>query len=351
MRTQPRGILRVIVNHGTSGFFAGVCWVLAALRFALAAGLLVYVDHGPCVACGDAPHSLAFPYYDSGLAEQSAWSYFFEPVHDLSGIVDEMSTAVDVVTLSTRATWNLQDNTNAYHVEPYTDDSSMRGDRAHAFRKKQRAAAWSVMQAVRPLNYLRQYIDAFWHGAGLHGHFVLGVHLRGTDKRCEIGGAIIPPDRYFPFIDIFLSYFSNARLLLATDSPAFASRMRARYRPLSAGGRLVVHDSMRAEGNLLHARLTGEGETYAKGVGAVVDMLLLARSDFLLLSNTAVAETSIWMNAKLHTGSIHLQDGDLPSQVRRALDEISVWAGAHPAKQGFRPALMACAANYSEPEC
>ena len=166
--------------------------------------------------------------------------------------------------------------------------------------------------------------------------------------RCEIGGAIVPPDLYFPFIDTFLLGFPNARLLLATDSPAFASRMRARY---GAGGLLVLHDSLRDEGNALHTRLTGEGETYSKGLGAVVDMLLLARSDFLLLSNTAVAEMFIWMNSKLHTASLHLQDGDLPSQVRRALHNSSGWAGAATVRQGFRAALMACAANYTEPSC
>ena len=169
--------------------FAGVCWVLAALRFSNAAGLLVYVDHGPCVACGDAPHSLAFPYYDAGLGEQSAWSYFFEPVHDLSAMIDssigKTFDTVDVVTLSTTATWNLQANTsNTYHIEPYTDEPTIRGEKAHAFRTKQRSTAWSVMRAVQPLPHLRQYVDAFWHGAGLHGQFVLGVHLRGTDKKC-----------------------------------------------------------------------------------------------------------------------------------------------------------------------
>ena len=45
----------IVVNHGTSGLFASFQWVMLAMRFAKAAGLRAYVDHGPCTLCGYAP--------------------------------------------------------------------------------------------------------------------------------------------------------------------------------------------------------------------------------------------------------------------------------------------------------
>lgn len=59
---------------------------------------------------------------------------------------------------------------------------------------------------------------------------VLGVHLRGTDKRSTVGGRVIEPKEHFPYVDNFLAeYGSDALVFVATDSTKFLEKMQRRY--------------------------------------------------------------------------------------------------------------------------
>jgi len=151
---------------------------------------------------------------------------------------------------------------------------------------------------VRPKPHIRRAVDAFWEAHFAPGATVLGVHMRGTDKRAEIGGEIVPASHYMAHMDGYLSAHPDALILLATDSPRFLREMRARY-----GAKLVAREALRSERNaFLEA-----GATMKKGEDVLVDALLLSRASFLLKSSSAVGEFAIYFNLSLHERSLDLQ--------------------------------------------
>ena len=59
---------------------------------------------------------------------------------------------------------------------------------------------------------------------------VIGVHLRGTDKRNAVGGRVIEPKEHFAYVDAFLSeHGAGALVFVATDSDKFLEKMKRRY--------------------------------------------------------------------------------------------------------------------------
>lgn len=111
----------------------------------------------------------------------------------------------------------------------------------------------------------------------------------------------VPPEAYFPLIDAYLGAHPDALIFLATDDARYHARMQRRYGPtgrISSTGsgfvtRAVVTDPRLAGGT--------------KGDGALLDALLLARVDFLLKSDSAVAEFGLWLNPRLHWNHLDLQ--------------------------------------------
>jgi hypothetical protein len=71
--------------------------------------------------------------------------------------------------------------------------------------------------ALQPTQQILDEAEALWRARYTDDDFVLGVHMRGTDKA---HGAIIYPEQYFPYIDHFLAH-KRAKLFFATDSPQF----------------------------------------------------------------------------------------------------------------------------------
>jgi len=140
---------------------------------------------------------------------------------------------------------------------------------------------------------------------------VIGLHIRGTDKQCGIGGPIIPPENYYALVDLYLQANPAALVFLATESPSFLATVRQRY-----GARVIVEQVVRSEANALHVDYAGKLETYGKGFGAVVDAAHLARCDFLLHANSAVSEFSHWLaGTRMHSSAFNMQF-DIKSQLQ-----------------------------------
>ena len=119
------------------------------------------------------------------------------------------------------------------------------------------------------------------------------------DKKISIGGEIVPPDRYLPYIEAFLHARPNATLFVATDSTEFVLWFRLRY-----GTRLIVRDAQRRPGNVF---LDTSVSAYKKGHDVLLDALLLSRCDSLLKSSSSVGEFAIYFNMSLHAHSLDLQ--------------------------------------------
>jgi hypothetical protein len=113
----------------------------------------------------------------------------------------------------------------------------------------------------------------------------------------------VPPEAYFPLIDAYTLAHPDALIFLATDDARYHARMARRYGP---SGRLAsVGSGFVTRAVVTDIRLAGG----TKGDDALLDALLLAKTDFLLKTDSAVAEFGIWINPRLHRNHLDLQVG------------------------------------------
>jgi hypothetical protein len=136
--------------------------------------------------------------------------------------------------------------------------------------------------------------------AKLSKYYVIGIHIRGTDKQHNIGGRKILPHEYFKYIDYLLNKHDNSILFLATDDETCNTIMKEKYQ-----GKLITYDNiLRSKNNILYEKLDNN---YKKGEDVIIDSLLLSKCNFLLYQSSAVSEFAIYFNTKLHYNGLNLQ--------------------------------------------
>lgn len=372
-RGKP-AVLRIVVNHATSGLFASFQWVMLAMRFAKAAGLRAYVDHGPCTLCGYAPFTQDYSYHD-WTAGPNSWSYFWEPVDTLGDLMAKPANqSVDVLTLDTHQIWTIFGTKPRFDIQSFQKgDFSGLGQWGPtqgvggyvkfdtAWWAKQRSRAWQLVGSPgssKPIRFSQgfaAYEQKKWDtllaksaapGNGTAAAAAAGggsgaaerpkliaAHMRGTDKQCGIGGPKIPAKDHFAMIDAFLAKHPGSLVFVATDAPSTARAMRARY-----GDRLLLEDAVRSEKNALHEHgFHGEGYAFGKAAGAMLDSAHLARADFLLCANSALGESAVWLNPKLAENMFNLQ---FPLQEQRKPHHDEIFGGSNKLDQivgGYSP--------------
>ena len=172
--------------------------------------------------------------------------------------------------------------------------------------------------------------------------FVLGVHMRGTDKYLR---EPVAPASYFSMIDAAIGWYERAqpplqrrrvRILLATDDDSFQRSVFARYgrervRVQHEGAllRAAQHEAVWMlnpnELEAAHQRSvqqpTATEQTqpqpelpqlptslvHRRGLEVLIDTLLLSRCDFLLKSASAVSEFAIYFSPRLALASYDFQ--------------------------------------------
>lgn len=299
LRNNTQRVLRIAMNHGSAGFFAYMLYALNQLVFCRRHGLIPFVDFGRCTVNGhDHYASGGQNLYHSPSHGRNMWEYYFEPVSTYR----EGAPGHEVHTLPSKMLWRLhrvsRKSIYAHYHGAYESKWSEGYD--EAWYRRMRVLAHSVLaDHVRVRRHILDIVDRFW-SMHLHGRPVLGVHMRGTDKQADISGTVVPPEQYVRHIDGYLALHPNASIFVATDSPVFLERLRARY-----PDRLVARDALRSERNaFLDAAVP---DAYRKGEDVLVDVLLLARCDFLLKCASAVGEFAIYFSPHLHDHSVDVQ--------------------------------------------
>eukprot|EP00656_Telonema_subtile_P026397 TRINITY_DN2836_c0_g1_i1.p1 TRINITY_DN2836_c0_g1~~TRINITY_DN2836_c0_g1_i1.p1 ORF type:complete len:1301 (-),score=259.34 TRINITY_DN2836_c0_g1_i1:157-4059(-) len=222
-------------------------------------------------------------------------------------------------------TWG-QPSLKADKLAPHEDNSwFLQWNRVYTFANFQAGDPWSLRTRKASVNELRERTSGAGQAMpltkelfdllhqrqhrptcrwGTRPHTrapMLGVHLRGTDKQHEIGGKIVPPQEYVPYIERYLALHPGAVVYVATDSPSFLAQLRA----------LVpdVHfmSSDRTEANAFLDKSVASKARLAADV--LIDALILSESDFILHTNSAVSEYAIYFNPRLRDSSINVQYG------------------------------------------
>ena len=368
-RGKP-AVLRIVVNHATSGLFASFQWVMLAMRFAKAAGLHAYVDHGPCTLCGYAPFTEDYSYHD-WTAGPNSWSYFWEPVDTLSDLMAKPANhSVDVLTLDTHQIWHIFGMIPRFDIQSFQkgdfSGKGLWGPTAGVGGPVQfdgqwwahnRGRAWQLVGSTdsnKPIRFSKSfaaYEAKKWNallaksahnGTALAASGerpkLIAVHMRGTDKQCSIGGPKIPAAEHFPLIDAYLANHPGSLVFVATDAPSTAKIMRQRY-----GDRLLLENAVRSEKNALHEHgFHGEGYAFGKAVGAMLDSAHLSRADFLICANSALGESAVWLNPKLADNMYNMQ---FPLKEQAKTHHVDVFGHGN----GFN--LRALVDNYSPGFC
>lgn len=140
-------------------------------------------------------------------------------------------------------------------------------------------------------------VNEIWNNLFNKNDYVLGIHLRGTDKNKNIGGRTIYPEEYYSYIDYFITK-KSAKLLVCSDDQSFVNIIRSKYNICEQT------EVLRDPQNIF---LCNKNSNYKKGKDVLIDSLLLSKCNFLLKCSSAVSEFSIFFNNNLHYNSLNLQ--------------------------------------------
>jgi len=158
-----------------------------------------------------------------------------------------------------------------------------------------------VQTYVKPLPSLTAQVDAVWRDElGLKpGEFVIGLHYRGLDKIDAYPFVPAPPGLFQATVAHVLALYKPAqwRVYLATDTADFVDWAREIW-----GERLAVRDIARislkdikydVDGTPIPLHKTRSVPAYERAEGAVVDMMLLARTNYLIKNRSSLSDTAL----------------------------------------------------------
>lgn len=144
---------------------------------------------------------------------------------------------------------------------------------------------------------IRKYVDEFARHRFKQRH-VIGIHYRGTDKRLEV--PLVPYQTVFQEIDRNIQ--KNSLLFVATDDGVFLKKIKARY-----GKRvLYVKDSTRSiDEKPLH---TNAKSPYKQGKEALIDCLLLARTNLIIRTSSNLSLAATFFNPDVNVIELSKRD-------------------------------------------
>lgn len=340
LRLHRAGRLALRVTGPISdGFWVRATTALAHARWASAAGLPVSIVYRS-----------AFDNYDDSQSTDDGWTQYFETVRrdwpraQLVGL----SCAGSAIVARLRANGGgdaLDAVGSGVYARTWAQALEQRSWRREAMKALPLQPKWEFLAAtsafwasfrVRPIATLPGRLRHHESTKKLPQHPILGLHLRGTDRMCSV-----EVEGYLPLIKAYLCHRPTAKIFVATDD----NRLLTRLRDLLDGTPIlaqsgVVRGSSRGRGLPglnpgVHARgkrgtapLRNGSLPATLGRDVMIDTLLLAQTDFLLGSISAITSFAILLSPRLHEQSFLW---DLDSQ------PLPIWRNACTRRKSERP--------------
>lgn len=151
---------------------------------------------------------------------------------------------------------------------------------------------------IHPKKHIAQKVDQFFK-QHLKGYRIIGVHYRGTDKKTESPRVLykVVFTAIQEQIDAWVSEDPHVKfkIFIATDEKAFITRARQVW-----GDVVCCQDAIRS-GNEepIHLQATVMHSSYLLGEEAMIDMLLLSKTDFLIRTSSNLGLWSTYFNPHL----------------------------------------------------
>lgn len=141
------------------------------------------------------------------------------------------------------------------------------------------------------------------------GHYVVGVHHRGTDKKYET--KLVPYAETLKVLEELIETLpqisvDNLRIFVATDEQAFLNKLLALY-----PDKVIHNDFVRSTNKFpLHYSNDKYGSNYQKGKEAIIDCFMLSRCNYLIYPATSsFSYFSTRLNPKLLYHAIFPKSG------------------------------------------
>jgi len=209
-------------------------------------------------------------YYDESVGP-NWWCYYFEPI--------------------------CIGNQGAVYQKKFVNYQKINFSLLAEFQMPRQYAHDIIKKYVRLKPHVQKKIDEFMH-AHFDGNYVIGVHYRGTDKSSE--AQVVPYDDVYQVVLSSMQRMCNCavRIFVATDEAPFLQFMQEKF-----ADKVCAIDAMRSEnGKAVHT--TMNFNNYKKGEDAIIDCILLSRSDLLIKMASNLSDASMKFNPDLPV--IHL---------------------------------------------
>jgi hypothetical protein len=245
----------------------------------------------------------------------TVWEYYFEPLdptYPATKIPDHIKAVISVKRPSPFEVGYHADD-DVFVSCHFGDHPELRGatlpipyqwdDPSEPLRREAKAV---LDKFVRPRAYILDKVTDFF-ARYMAGHYVIGVHARGTDATSERelrdfrqGSLVL--SRYRGEIEQILELQPHAKIFVASDEQSSVSHLEAAF-----PGRVIAYDSVRHDsgeaagegptGWIMPAYISGDRDVAARnGEDAVIEYLLLSRCDYLVHNGSSLART-VLLNA------------------------------------------------------
>jgi protein O-GlcNAc transferase len=318
MNTMPKDKTLDSENNGVIvclsrkvGFFALFFQVLGHIYRAEQEGKVPIIFFGSnCLYWSDHGHN--------GF-QNNAWEYYFEPVSDLA-IEDIFQEPLERLKHASIYEYSHADITHN-PPEQYTGDlkgSILVPDNVNVtncwaefdsgqqeIHEDRRAIFHDLISRyihIRPA--IANKIDDFYQRY-FSDSFVIGVHMRGTERSQEVTGWYGMPhldeNVYMREVDRILKQFPDAKIFLATDTKTTVEKFCSRYQDS-----LLTYDAQRADdGNSPHLQFGGS----ELGEQVLIEAILLSKTDFLIHGISNVAFAALCFSPDLPHLNVYLKYG------------------------------------------
>jgi len=206
-------------------------------------------------------------YYDEKMG-LNWWEYYFEPI-----ILGNEN--------SSRRTTCIEEDT---HIDPNSIEFSNSIEDNHEL----------IVKYIRVKSHILSKVDCFIED-NFPGKFVIGIHYRGTDKLYYEAPRVDYSDviKNINVVTESIPEETDYKIFIATDEEAFLDFMLKRF-----PGRVCYFEIKRStDGQPLH--LDQSRDPYQAGESALIDALVLSRSDFLIRTSSNLSLCSKYFNPQL----------------------------------------------------
>lgn len=234
-------------------------------------------------------------FFDTSLGNEM-WSHYFEPVMPFSyqelkeiSLQRDLSRRLHKLTSEHAIKISEEDPESVYSFPFGKWRSRDLGDLDDWYARERAKGRDTIAKYVRPKAHILQKVEAFYQ-EHLSNHFVLGIHIRGTDLHYA---PVVSPAEYFHHIDAYLKKEPSLKIFLATDQAQYIPVFEQRY-----GDKVVYSDSFRSDNEVAPFQ-RAELSPFQKGEEVLLDILLLSRSGFLIKGSSNVGEMALYFNPDL----------------------------------------------------